>query len=306
MEILLLFIGLLLLIFGAEFIVRGSISLAKKLKISLFAVGIVVVSFGTSLPELGSCINSVITNHSDIAVGAIIGSNIANTILIMGATTLFCPILLITSNQINQSIINIVIGVILIFFSWFTFSFNILTGFISLLLLALIMIYQIKIGTIDIKEVEEKKAFSTIFSTILIIIGILLLSLGSKIFIESVVKISEKFQIAESIVGISIVALGTSLPELVVGIISALKKKVDFALGNVLGSNIYNVLGILAVSSFFGEFKIPTLISNFDIYFMTIVMIYLTIIMLVFKKLNNIFGIFSLIIYFIYIVLMYI
>lgn len=306
MEIIYLIIGLAFLIIGAEFIIRGSVSIAKKLKISLFAVGIVVVSFGTSLPELGSCIHSVITNHSDIAVGAIVGSNIANTILIMGATTLFCPILIINKNQINQSLINILISIVLILFGWFSITFNFLSGFISILFLLMIMFYQIKIGTINIDEVEDKKSYSIIFSFAIIILGILLLTFGSKIFINSVVTISEKFHIAESVVGISLVAIGTSLPELVVGIISALKKKVDFALGNILGSNIYNVLGILAVSSFFGEFKIPILISNFDIYFMTAVMIYITLVMVIFKKLNFIFGIFSLIIYSLYISVLYI
>ena len=110
MDFLILIFGLALLILGSEGIIRGSVSLAKQLRVSLFVIGVVFVAAGTSLPELANCIHSVIMQHSDIAVGAVVGSNIANIILIMGATTLLCPVVLITRNQINQSLINIIIA----------------------------------------------------------------------------------------------------------------------------------------------------------------------------------------------------
>ena len=112
-----------MLIGGAESVVRGSVSLGKKLKISLFAIGVVVVAAGTSLPELASCIRTVISDHPDIAVGAAIGSNIANIVLIMGATTVLYPIANITQNQINQSAINVVIALGLIIMSMFMVQF---------------------------------------------------------------------------------------------------------------------------------------------------------------------------------------
>ena len=249
MDFIILIIGLAMLIGGAESVVRGSVSLGKKLKISLFAIGVVVVAAGTSLPELANCVRAVITNHPDIAIGDIIGSNIANIILIMGATTVLCPIVNITQNQINQSAINIVIAFGLIIMSLFMVQFNPVFGVVALILLTLIMAYQIKVGSLNFSDVEEQGEYSMFVSIILIVIGIIFLVYGSKYFVSAAVNIATAYGIPESVIGVSLVALGTSLPELAVGVLSALRKKVDFALGNVLGSNIYNVLGVLGVSS---------------------------------------------------------
>ena len=114
MDILILILGLAILVFGAEILIRGSVSFGKKLNISLFAIGVVIVAAGTSLPELASSINAVLNNHSDLALGAVVGSNIANLILVMAATTIIVPITNITNNQINQAWINIALGLSLI------------------------------------------------------------------------------------------------------------------------------------------------------------------------------------------------
>ena len=291
---------------GAEFVVRGSVSLGKKLKISLFAIGVVVVAAGTSFPELASCVRAVISNHSDIAVRAVVGSNIANIVLIMGATTLLYPIVTVTQNQINQSIINIFIAFILISMSIATIQFNHIFGIISLIALIFIMIYQIKAGSLDFSEVEEQGDYSILLSVFFIFIGVVFLIYGSKFFVGSAVNIAKVYGIPESVIGASLVAFGTSLPELAVGILSAIRKKVDFALGNVLGSNIYNVFGILGISSFFGKFSFPTLIVSFDLYVMTGVIILISLFMLIMKRLDRTYGILSLLIYITYISYLYI
>ena len=306
MDFIILIIGLAMLIGGAESVVRGSVSLGKKLKISLFAIGVVVVAAGTSLPELANCVRAVITNHPDIAIGDIIGSNIANIILIMGVTTVLCPIVNITRNQINQAAINIVIALGLIMMSLFMVQFNPVFGVITLMLLTLIMVYQVKIGSLNFSDVEEQGEYSMFISGILIVIGILLLVYGSKFFVSGAVNIATVYGIPESVIGVSLVAFGTSLPELAVGILSAIRKKVDFALGNVLGSNIYNVLGVLGVTSFFGRFEFPTLIASFDLYVMTGVIVFITIYMIAMKKLGRLYGIISLLIYTFYISYLYI
>ena len=295
-----------MLIGGAESVVRGSVSLGKQLKISLFAIGVVVVAAGTSLPELANCVRAVITNHPDIAIGDIIGSNIANIILIMGVTTVLCPIVNITRNQINQAAINIVIALGLIMMGLYMVQFNPVFGVITLILLTLIMVYQIKIGSLNFSDVEEQGEYSMFISGILIVIGILLLVYGSKFFVSGAVNIAKVYGIPESVIGVSLVAFGTSLPELAVGILSAIRKKVDFALGNVLGSNIYNVLGVLGVTSFFGRFEFPTLIASFDLYVMTGVIVFITICMVAMKKLGRLYGIVSLLIYASYISYLYI
>lgn len=305
MDFIILLFGLLLLVLGAEFIIRGSVSLAKHLNISLFTIGVVIVAAGTSLPELANCIRTVIIDHSDIAVGAIIGSNIANIFLIMGATTILFPINIINKNEISQCIVNLFIVIGLIIFSLLSLSFNILYGITAILLLILIMFYQIKAEDVNLNELKEHKTYSIYVAIVLIVLGILILIIGSRYFIESAVKIAEIFSVPESIIGLSLVAFGTSLPELVVGLLAAFRKRVDFALGNVLGSNIYNVLGILGLCSFFGDFKIPNLIANYDLYIMASTIFFIFGFMIIFKKLNRVFGLLSVCAYTIYILSLY-
>ena len=297
MNLILLFIGLALLILGAEIIIRGSISLGKKLKVSLFAIGVVIVAGGTSLPELASSINAVVTNHADLAVGAVIGSNIANLILVMATTSFLIPISNINQNQINQAWINIGLAIILIFMSYFILPFNSLFGILSIGLLFIIMFIQVKQGSLDVSEVEDKGDYSLLISITFIVAGITLLIYGSDLFVESAINIANQFNIPEAIIGVSLVAFGTSLPELVVGILSAIRRKVDFALGNVLGSNIYNVLGVLGISSFFGNFSIPTVIGSIDLIFMLFVTVMILGFMFFLKRIGRTYGSIGLFLY---------
>jgi cation:H+ antiporter len=292
-----LIIGLALLIFGAELIIRGSVSFGRKLKVSLFAIGVVIVAGGTSLPELASSINAVLIDHADLAVGAVVGSNIANLILVMAATSFLIPISNINQNQINQAWINIGLAIILIFMSYFILSFNYLFGILSICLLFLIMFMQIKQGSLDVSEVEEKGDYSLLISIIFIVGGIMLLIYGSDLFVDSAINIANQLNIPEAIIGVSLVAFGTSLPELVVGILSAIRRKVDFALGNVLGSNIYNVLGVLGVSSFFGNFSIPKVLGSVDLFFMLFVTVMILGFMIFLKRIGRTYGTIGLLLY---------
>ena len=305
MNLIFLLIGLSLLVLGADLIIRGSISFGKKLKVSLFAIGVVIIAGGTSLPELASSINAVAINHADLAVGAVIGSNIANLILVMAATSFLIPISNINQNQINQAWINIGLTLILISMSYLFLSFNFLFGILSIGLLFLIMFIQIKQGFLNVSEVEERGDFSLLISIILIVSGIVLLIFGSDLFVDSAINIANQLNIPEAIIGLSLVAFGTSLPELVVGIISAMRRKVDFALGNVLGSNIYNVLGVLGVSSFFGNFRIPLVIGSIDLFFVLFVTIMILGFMFFFKRLGRAYGSISLLLYVSYIFYIY-
>ena len=287
MDILILILGLAILVVGAEILIRGSVSFGKKLKISLFAIGVVIVAAGTSLPELASSINAVLNNHSDLALGAVVGSNIANLILVMAATTIIVPITNITNNQINQAWINIALGICLIIMSYF--YFNYLFGIISLIALTLIMYFQIKKGSILVDDID-KDEYSIFISLILIIFGVIFLIYGSDLFVNSAINLAKKLQVSEAVIGLSLIAFGTSLPELVIGIMSALKRKVDFALGNILGSNIYNVLGVLGISSFFGNFGMPEILARQDLYFMLLITFVILVFMLIFKKLGRLYG----------------
>jgi len=293
-DILILILGLAILVFGAEILIRGSVSFGKKLNISLFAIGVVIVAAGTSLPELASSINAVLNNHSDLALGAVVGSNIANLILVMAATTIIVPITNITNNQINQAWINIALGISLIIMSYL--YFNYLFGIISLIALTLIMYFQIKKGSIIVDDID-KNEYSIFISLILIIFGVIFLIYGSDLFVNSAIILAKKLQVSEAVIGLSLIAFGTSLPELVIGIMSALKRKVDFALGNILGSNIYNVLGVLGISSFFGNFGMPEILARQDLYFMLLITFVILIFMLIFKKLGRLYGSVGLMLY---------
>ena len=294
MDILILILGLAILVIGAEILIRGSVSFGKKLNISLFAIGVVIVAAGTSLPELASSINAVLNNHSDLALGAVVGSNIANLILVMAATTIIVPITNITNNQINQAWINIALGICLIIMSYF--YFNYLFGIISLIALTLIMYFQIKKGSILVDDID-KDEYSIFISLILIIFGVIFLIYGSDLFVNSAINLAKKLKVSEAVIGLSLIAFGTSLPELVIGIMSALKRKVDFALGNILGSNIYNVLGVLGISSFFGNFGMPEILARQDLYFMLLITFVILVFMLIFKKLGRLYGSVGLMLY---------
>ena len=298
MDIYFAIIGLGLLVLGAEIIIRGSVSLGKKINVSLFAIGVVIVAGGTSLPELASCINAVLNNYSNLAFGAVIGSNIANLILVLAATTIIFPIVNINKNQINQAGINIFLGIVLIIMTFF--YFNYIFGIVAIITLIYLMYNQIKKAEIDNSEID-KNNFSMIISLIFIVLGIIFLVLGSDLLVNSAIKIGKKYNVSESVIGFSLVAFGTSLPELVVGIISAYKRKVDFALGNILGSNIYNILGVLGISSFFGKFSIPNTLVIQDLIFMIITTFLILFFMLFFKKLGRLYGVIGIFLYFSYI-----
>ena len=297
MDLLYLILGLIILVAGAEIVIRGSVSFGKKLNISLFAIGVVIVAGGTSLPELASSINAVINNHSDLALGAVVGSNIANLILVMAATTIILPISNITKNQINQAWINIGLGIFLMLMSFL--YFNYIFGTISVILLTYIMYIQIKKGTLNLDEIN-KSDYSTVISVLLILLGIIFLIYGSDLFVSSAIRLADYFNVSKTVIGLSIIAFGTSLPELVVGIMSALKRKVDFALGNILGSNIYNVLGVLGISSFFGKFTMPEILVRQDLLFMLIITFVILLFMLFLKKIGRVYGALGLFFYFIY------
>tara|TARA_B100001778_G_scaffold116960_1_gene96049 strand:+ start:118 stop:618 length:501 start_codon:yes stop_codon:yes gene_type:complete len=164
---------------------------------------------------------------------------------------------------------------------------------------------QVKQGSLDVSDVEEKGDYSLIISIVFILVGIVLLISGSDLFVKSAIDIANELNIPEAIIGVSLVAFGTSLPELVVGILSAIKRKVDFALGNVLGSNIYNILGVLGVSSFFGNFSIPAVIGSEDLLFMLFVTLMILGFMFFLKRIGRTYGSISFLLYISYIFYIY-
>ena len=239
-------IGILLLAVGGDRLVLGSVALSNKLRVPAFITGIFVVGFGTSLPELFVTISALNKNETDIAVGAIIGSNIINILLILGLS------LVLTNKKSLETISSKDIFVMI--FCAFLFSYFLQIGFISTIW-SIIMVVSLPIylfisykffnrGDQSIDDSSEKG--SVILN---LLIGFIAIIYGSEIFIEGLIYISEVLNIPEAIIGISLAAIGTSLPELAVTIASFIRGNGSVAIGNVVGSNIFNILGVIGLSA---------------------------------------------------------
>lgn len=253
---LLLALGLVILLFGGKILVDGATSIAIKLGMSTGLIGLTVVALGTSMPELIVSINAALKGNSDIAIGNVLGSNLSNIGLVLGVTGLFYPIL-IKQSHVRFDFLLTVLAAIL----FFGFSYN---GSISfwegIILFSLFLGFNAylfrKLGsgigdTLEDAEteVEQAKNFTWIVATGLFFGGILGLYIGSELLVVNAVKISRELGVSERIIGITIVAIGTSLPELVTSIVAALSKRTDLALGNILGSNILNVLAVIGITA---------------------------------------------------------
>ncbi len=246
--------GLLLLFIGAEGLIRGSSSLALRFGISPLVVGLTVVAFGTSSPELVVSINSSLEGNGGIALGNILGSNICNIALILGTSALIKP--LIVQAQVVKREIPIMIAVSALLF---IFSLNNelsrLEGFIFV---AGIIVYTIISVYLSRKEKnsEVKKEFEENIpkgnlwkSVIFVIAGFALLAFGAKIFVDGAVAAAERMGVSQVVIGLTIVAIGTSLPELITSVVAAFKNEADIAIGNIVGSNVFNILSILGVTA---------------------------------------------------------
>lgn len=252
-EIVLLIVGMALLIKGADLFVDGSSKIAKALKIPSLIIGLTLVSMGTSAPEASVSINASINDLKDLSIGNVVGSNIFNTLLIIGVSTLFTP--LIISKEMRKFDIPIMIGLylVLILFSFgiTPLRIDIIESIILLLLFIgyiLFLIYRAKKNP-PVEEEKEEKKTPIIKSIIFAIIGLAAIIFGGDLVVDNASKIAIRLHMSESLVGLTIVAVGTSLPELVTSIVASIKKENDIALGNVVGSNIFNIIFILGFSS---------------------------------------------------------
>jgi cation:H+ antiporter len=256
-------VGLVILCIGGYAIVSGGVALAKKLRISSMIIGLTVVAYGTSTPELAASILAALNSHTDLILGNIIGSNISNIGMVIGISAIFTP-LLISKITLNRWI-PIMIGVSLLIIAMsYDGEISQIDGFILIAALIGFTLYTIK--TVKKQKIKEKmtienepvegemflsryKIESYPQSLFLIVIGIILLFLGGHFTVNGAVAIAESLGISQLIIGVVIVAIGTSLPELITSIIAIAKKQTDIGVGNIVGSNIYNILLILGVSS---------------------------------------------------------
>ena len=328
-----LVVGFFGLILGAEILIRGSINLAHIFKVSPFIIGVVIVAGGTSLPELAASLQSINLGFEGIVIGNVIGSNIANILLIIGVVALINPIIEIKSSTdssfsivhkvgyfVSKNISDFVAIISSVIFIYFCYKGSItwIDGTLMLLCLVIFLASILFKDKADYQE-QHNQSISLWLSFILIIVGLFAVIYGSKLFINEATQIAKNFGLSETIIGITIVAIGTSLPELATGVIAAMKRQTDFAIGNILGSNIYNIFGVLGISSLFVNLNIPIAVDRklkidelsinlnlsgivYDAWLILIVTIIFVFLMHVRKKIGFKTGITFLIFYFTYII----
>jgi cation:H+ antiporter len=254
--ILILVLGLVLLYFGAEGLVRGSSSLALRLGVGPLLVGLTVVAFGTSTPELVVSLKAAYLGQGDISVGNVVGSNICNIGLILGFCALIIPIKV--ASQIVRVDTPIMIGVTALAMA--LLYDGALTRFEGIILFILLLVYVLFSIRLARKQVSDPLAgefseeikiskWGSWEDIAFIVGGLVMLVFGARFLVEAAIDIAKAFGLSEAVIGLTIVAVGTSLPEFATSLVAALKKEADIAVGNIVGSNIFNILGILGISS---------------------------------------------------------
>ncbi|MGM1055521.1 MAG: calcium/sodium antiporter [Bacteroidota bacterium] len=257
--ILLLIAGLTILIFGANYMVEGASALAKKFNISNLAIGLTVVAFGTSAPELVVNTFAAVQGHQDIVFGNVLGSNNFNLFIILGITGLITPLVVQSSTawkEIPISFVAILVLFILVndilIFNSESSVLGRIDGAILLIFFGLFLFYvykQLKNDPSETEELIKVPALSNLKMSIYIIAGLGGLVYGGHLVVNNAIEIAESFGISQKIIGLTVVAAGTSLPELATSIVAAIKKNADIAVGNIIGSNIFNLFLILGASS---------------------------------------------------------
>ena len=305
--------GFVLLLFGAEYLVRGAVGLANRFNVSPMVIGMTIVAYGTTAPELVVSVEAALSGAPGIAVGNVVGSNIANILLILGTASLVYPIRCTPSLLYRDS--SVMLG------AAFLFVGLALTGMITRaqggLMIAAIISFSIytywaerrRSRTHDILE-QEAEEFSegprSVWLAMLAVIGgVVSVVVGARLLISGATAAARYFGVGEEVIGLTVVAVGTSLPELATAVVAAWRKHTDVAIGNVIGANIYNVLAIMGVVSIITPLQIPAQIVQFDIWFMLAVTFALLVAVVVFKGVSRTIGSLFLAAYALYVMLQY-
>ena len=251
---LFLVVGLVLLVKGADWLVDGASKLAKRLGVTDLVIGLTIVAFGTSMPEFVVNMVSVADGATDLAITNILGSNIINTLVILGCSALVCPLVAQRSTIRLDIPLNIVAGVLVLVFVFISSpmepkGLSRIEGLALLVVFAAFLVYTFYTAKADATTTTESTPFPLWKCVVLILAGLVGLVVGGEMIVKTAVAIARYCGVAESVIGLTIVALGTSLPELATSVVAAFKHNNDIAIGNVVGSNIFNVFFILGTSA---------------------------------------------------------
>ncbi|MBW6500477.1 MAG: calcium/sodium antiporter [Bacteroidales bacterium] len=308
---LIFILGFVVLITGANMLIDGSASIARKLSISNIAIGLTVVAFGTSAPEFIVSFFATLKGNTDLAIGNILGSNIANILLVLGISAIIFPIA-VQRNTVLKEIPFSLLAVLLLgitandilFDREATSVITRIDGLVFLLFLVIFITYTFTISKLkeNGEDSNEVKSYGYLKSATFILIGLICLVLGGKWIVDGAVGIAELFNVSQSLIGLTVIAVGTSLPELATSAVAAFKKQTDIAIGNIVGSNVLNILWILGFNALIRPLPLNPA-SNIDILMTIFASLLLFVSMYVSKKhvIERWQGIVMVVIYFTYV-----
>ena len=303
---LLLLLGLFLVVKGADFLISSAIAIGKKYGVSDFFIGLVVIGFGTSLPELLVSIDAIIKKSPELSIGNVLGSNISNILLVLGSALLISKINLRKISRFDN-IFHLFIHIIFLLIVWLLiFDYK-----IGIVFLILFTFYIYKSFNNSLSNSENQLETSDFLTKIVynkpliiglptIIVSIILTFFGAEFTVDSVIDISDYFGISDSFLALTFVALGTSLPEIITSVRAAQKNMSELIIGNIFGSNIYNLLLILGFVSFFQAFSFPKEVLFFEVIFLFICVVGFSLILYFKKELNKKFSWIFITFYFFY------
>jgi cation:H+ antiporter len=300
MSYLFLVIGLIILAFGGDFLVKSAVSITKKMNVSPLLIGVTVVSFGTSFPELLVSLQAAIDGNSGIAIGNVIGSNIANIALVLGITAVISPMLINRKSYFSSWLFMLFSALLFIWFSIdLVISFN--EGLSLVFLLIVFILFSIKFNKSGLDEIKNDIITSSLPLIILyFILGSAGLYFGSELLVENAVIIAKNWGISELVIGVTVIALGTSLPELVTSCLAAIKGHNNISIGNLIGSNIFNVFAVIGITASVKPINVDESVLYFDFPVMLGITLFLGCILLG-SKINRAIGYALLVAYFTYI-----
>lgn len=316
LSIIFIIIGFALLIKGADFLVDGASNVAKKFHIPEIIIGLTIVSMGTSMPELFVSATSALNGSADMAIGNIVGSNICNLLLILGLSAFIKPVIFQRETRLIEIPICLIVTIIFTIFCNTDGTISKVEGIILIVLFLLFIIYTIIMskkgnkfdGTEESNELTvQDKPISITKNILFIIIGIIGLKIGGDLTVDNATNIARMFNVSEKIIGLTILAVGTSLPELVTSVTAAIKGNSDIAIGNIVGSNIFNILFIIGVSAL-----ITPLAYNFTYNIQMVILIAATIILALFpaippkNEMSRMNGLIYFILYLVYLAILFV
>ena len=300
-------LGISLLYFSGDWLVDGSTSLARHMKVKPFVIALTLVAFGTSAPELAISVHSALKGYEGITLGNIVGSNIANVLFALPLAFLIKIPKKCDLKSIDHFYL-LISTFIYIFIILFVGSFNKISGLLMLLLLLsylALILYEASKGlrNIDTEDIEKNVSFKkSILFSILGLVGIIV---GAQVLVKGAVITASSFGVSETIIGLTVVALGTSIPEVVTSMVAAYRGQIGFVLGAILGSNLFNLLAITGIASIITAINTSNVLDKIDIYYLIFSTIIFILISLLLKYLNKKLIFVVLISYFIYVVFIY-